>query len=307
MITWISIFFYDQILPFIFFLPPLICFFSFFSLPQVYLPPHGIILKTIESNYQLVILLWSCCSIWIAPCKLSLLSLGFTLGILQVIQTTDWFNLYVAFELLLILVFIAGVKTNWKARHEYFERQIIASCVILFGITRLYANNGNLIIGKFTDLFWSIGLFMKLGIWPFDRILHLYSSISDRYLYFFTVCILSKAFLYCLRFCDPTLARVFLLANLFKSSMKIISTIINSKEKQFSFSFASWNIAGLNKHINNAEFKSFLKSFDIIYKLKILMILQILCRFSNKINYLQNRFKKRESKCKMSSINVIKL
>ena len=247
MITWISIFFYDQILPFIFFLPPLICFFSFFSLPQVYLPPHGIILKTIESNYQLVILLWSCCSIWIAPCKLSLLSLGFALGILQVIQTTDWFNLYVAFELLLILVFIAGVKTNWKARHEYFERQIIASCVILFGITRLYANNGNLIIGKSTDLFWSIGLFMKLGIWPFDRILHLYSSIGDRYLYFFTVCILSKAFLYCLRFCDPTLARVFLLANLFKSSMKIISTIINSKEKNNadSNSFEDLNLANL--------------------------------------------------------------
>ena len=231
-ITWISIFFYDQIVPFIFFLPFLIFFSSFFSLPQLYLPPHGIILEIINSNYQLVILLLLCFSIWWVPSKFLLLLLGLILGILQVIQTTDWFNLYVAFELLLILVFIAGVKTNWKARHEYFEGQIIASCVILFGITRLYADNGNLIIGKSTDLFWSIGLLMKLGIWPFHRILYLYTSIGDRYLYLFTVCILSKAFLYCFRFCDPDFARIFLLANLLKSSTKIISDRINDSYKK---------------------------------------------------------------------------
>lgn len=248
--TWLSIIFYKNIRKFFYILPIIIVILSFVPLPELYPLPYGIVIEKINSDYQKSILVLLFLLLYLAPKKLELLSLGLTLATLQAIQTKDWFNMYVSFELLLILVFIAGVLTDWRQRQKYFELQIIASCFVLFGIIRLYAKSGDLVIGDITDLFWSIGLIMKLGIWPFEKILQIYLCINNKYFYLFIVCIISKSLLYLIRFCDLFFIKIFLLANLLKASFFVLLEI--SKNWDNKLDTANNDISPIIK-INNTQ------------------------------------------------------
>lgn len=246
-LIWLSIICYNQFKIFIKPLVILIFFFSFITLPQIYEEPYGIIIHSIQNSYQIFILTFLCLSIIFTTYvgkNFTLLLLGFSLGIIQAIQTTDWFNMYVAFELLIILLFIVGIKIQWKERHEYLKLQIISSCFILFGIVRIYAISNNLIINQLSDIFWSIGLAMKIGIWPFERLQKIYLSLGNKYIFIFVTCILSKSLLYCISFSSEKLIQLLLFGNLLKSNRYILEA--NSIEAlQLSNLVTSTSITGL--------------------------------------------------------------
>ena len=195
--------------------------FSFVVLPEIHLLPHGIKINSITSIYQVVILSFMSVFLILVP-KYStnfLISiLSSYLAIILIIQTNDWFNMYVAFELLIISFFIIGVEVGWSKRYEYFEYQVIASSFVLVGIIRMYAINTNLNINQLTDIFWSIGIIMKIGVWPFHNIPKMYLSIENHYMYIFATCILSKALFCILPFAANDVVNFFLIGNLVKST-----------------------------------------------------------------------------------------
>lgn len=128
--------------------------------------------------------------------RLSIGVLAILTGVFQISGTLDWFNLYVAFEILLVGFMFCAVATKWRDRYAYLEVHILGTTLILIGVTRFYAINGHMgITGKSGSILLLIGLLLKSSMWPFDNLLRIYDSL-DRKLYWFATALICKVSIY---------------------------------------------------------------------------------------------------------------
>lgn len=115
--------------------------------------------------------------------------LAILIGIIQVLRSMDWFNIYVGFEILLIGTMLA--MPDWQVKQKYLYQQIFASILMLLGIGMTFVDQGHFGVRGATPIVLFAGLALKSGLLP--QQIFLYKG-SAKYFPF----LISKASLYCL-------------------------------------------------------------------------------------------------------------
>ncbi|USO00624.1 MAG: hypothetical protein H6845_02320 [Alphaproteobacteria bacterium] len=101
----------------------------------------------------------------------------------QILLTTDFFNMYIGYEILLCGVIFCLIKSNCIAWKLYFKVQMLASCIIFLGCCFFYMSNGNLLLTCSTKSYvpyvMLIGFLMKAAIFPLGLWIKIYRTIDD--------------------------------------------------------------------------------------------------------------------------------
>ncbi|WP_172619010.1 proton-conducting transporter transmembrane domain-containing protein [Candidatus Cytomitobacter indipagum] len=203
------------------------------------------------------------------------LSIGFLAnlyGIYKITCTTDFFNMYVGYEIVLIGFLFCLIKSGFSQWKQYLKYQMMASFIIVFGVALFYLEQGHLIIFSQQKPFISsyvmlIGFLIKCGIYPFGLWISLYKNMPN-YISFWASGIITKISLYSILILMPWIrmdALPFKQINILEI-LSIISSIFGSilayqsRENRKILSFHIMSQIGILLNIAIFEFCFFDKS-----------------------------------------------
>ncbi len=121
-------------------------------------------------------------------------------GIYKITCTTDFFNMYVGYEVLLAGFLLCLIKSKFRFWKKYLQYQMLASMLIFFGITYFYMEQGHLgifnnINPSFSSYILLLGFLMKICIYPFGIWIKIYKKIPND-LVFWVAGLMTKVPLY---------------------------------------------------------------------------------------------------------------
>ncbi|WP_187440070.1 proton-conducting transporter transmembrane domain-containing protein [Candidatus Cytomitobacter primus] len=109
-------------------------------------------------------------------------------GIYKITSTTDFFNMYVGYEVLLSGFVFCLIKSQYPHWKLYLKYQMLASFILFFGVCLFYLENGHLGIFYNQKPFFNayillLGFLIKAGAYPFGLWIALYSKIPNQILF----------------------------------------------------------------------------------------------------------------------------
>ncbi len=155
-------------------------------------------------------------------------------GIYKITSTTDFFNMYVGYEVILAGFIYSLVKSGFVEWKKYLKYQMLASFLIFFGVACFYLEQGHLGIfhnvqNSFNANVMLLGFLMKSSVYPLGLWIKLYKNISNKVL-FWAGGLITKIPIYSIIVLMPWLSNV-LIIHIFGMFSAIIGALLAYKSK----------------------------------------------------------------------------